>query len=711
MVLLRRATAVRVFVLGFWLSWLVLAVSAAAAGGPRDTDTPAARIAFLRAEIARHDELYFRHAQPEISDYHYDQLKRELIALEQTFPELAATIDKPLAPLGDDRNSSFDKRRHLAPMLSLEKAYAAEDLVRFVQRITRALPDSALDFVVEPKFDGLAVSATYVDGKLAHVVTRGDGGEGDDVTANARKFCELPSTLRTNGTPVPALVELRGEVFITRAEFARINEEQTGLGEKPYANPRNLAAGTLKSLDEDASGERKLSIVFFGIGEMKTTAARAPVTQLDVLREIETWGLPIPEHVQTVPKPSELWSLIQRLGRERTDWPFPTDGVVVKVNALAAQEALGASAEAPRWAIAFKFAPERVRTRVTGITLQVGRTGLITPVAEFEPVALGGATVARATLHNADEIARLDLRVADRIWVERAGEVVPAVVEVDRSERAADSVGFIFPTQCPACDAKLAREEGKTAWRCPSATCPAQLKRRLLHYASADAAAIQGLGAVTIERLVDGGKVRGIADLYRLTSDELAEVEGVGENSAVRLIGAIDASKRRELWRIVHGLGIPGVGLSAAKTIAPHIDDVSSLIALADASQGGEGAAESSPRIRAALAAHLSRTGAKEELEKLAKLEVGVVPAENGRSLHGMTFVLTGTLPTLSRREAVARIEAAGGKVSATVSGRTTFVVTGVLTKNTSETLRLAEQRGIRVIDEATLLALIAGKP
>ena len=705
MVLLRRSTAVRAFALGFIVSWWVLVV-AGAAEERRVSDTPAERIAVLRAEIARHDELYFRHAKPEISDFDYDQLKRELIALERTFPELAATIDKP-PPIGDDRSSGFTKRRHLAPMLSLEKAYAAADLERFVRRIARVLPDTAHEFVIEPKFDGIAVSATYLDGQLSRVVTRGNGQEGDDVTANARKFCALPESLRPAGRPLPVLVEVRGEVFITRAEFARINEEQFALGERPYANSRNLAAGTLKSVEENVGGTRRLSLVFFGIGEIKLAARGAPTTQREALEQIAAWGLPTPEQVQTVAKADHLWAAIQRLGRERADWPFPTDGVVVKLNSFSAQQALGESTEAPRWAVAFKFGPERVRTRVTGITLQVGRTGLITPVAEFEPVTLGGARVARATLHNADEIARHDLRVGDQVWVERAGEIVPAIVGVEKSERPVDSVSFVFPIGCPSCDARLVREAGKSAWRCPSVACPAQLKRRLLHYASAEAAGIQGLGSVTIERLVNGGKVRSIADLYRLTSEDLAEIEGVGEGASARLIRSIEASKRRELWRIVYGLGIAGIGASAAKEIAPHIGDVGDLILLVETAPRSERGAEFSYRIRAALAAHIGRSGAREEIERLAKRQVGVVSSENRGGLRGMTFVLTGTLPTLTRREAIARIQAAGGKVTPAVSGRTTFVVAGALEHHTSETLQQAEQRGIRVIDEAGLLALI----
>lgn len=596
----------------FLLSWFAASLAAAAAAA---TDTRA-RIEFLTAEIARHDELYFRKAQPEISDFDYDALKRELEDLRARFPELANLAGGD-AQVGDDRVEGFAKRRHLGPMLSLAKVYSEAELTRWHEAVMEKTAHARSPLVLEPKFDGLAISATYVDGRLAQVVTRGNGEEGDDVTENAIRFCRIPSTLDASRWPVPKRMEVRGEVFVSFAEFRRVNRVRSERGEPAFASPRNLAAGTLKRIDIGETEARKLDVVFFASGGAESPAEIA-TSQRELTERLRAWGLPAPEISGVAESLEAALGILREWERARADWAYPVDGVVLKVDAFAARRELGESTDAPRWAVAFKFAPQRATTRLLGITIQVGRSGVLTPVAELEPVAVGGATVARASLHNADEIARRDVRVGDTVYVERAGEIIPAIVGVDRARRPATAEPFRFPENCPACGAVVEADASAVARRCPNLACPAQLKRRLAHFAAAAVVGIKGLGPATVDALVDAGKVRGIADLYTLKTADVAACTRLREKSAEALILAIDASRRAERWRVLHGIGLPGVGPASAKSLATRFGDLKALAAateteLAETSRLGSVSA-------AVLAAHLRQPEVQKELAGLAEI-------------------------------------------------------------------------------------------
>jgi DNA ligase (NAD+) len=485
------------------------------------------RLPWLRAEIARHDELYFKKAAPEITDAEYDALKRELRELQKNAVEA----------VGDDRSGVWPARRHRERMLSLEKAYAEAELRAFMEKTERVLRREDVTWVVEPKYDGLAINVTYAGGKLTSAVTRGDGAEGDDVTGNFLRIAGVPAELPAGA---PEVVEVRGEVFMEWAEFRRINAERAETGEEPLAHPRNAAAGTMKSKDADEVGRRKLSVVFYAAGAWEGEA-KEPGTQTALYEVLNTWGFPAVEAAAV--NTDGVWAAVEAAGRERKGLAFPADGVVVKVNSRAEQRELGAGEEAPRWAVAYKFPPERVTTRVRGIALQVGRTGVITPVAELEPVRVGGSTVARATLHNAEEIARRDVRVGDYVFVEKAGEIIPAITGVDSGRRGEDVVAFVFPGACPACATPVVREGAVT--RCPDAGCPAQVRERVEFFAAR--VGIRGLGPALIERLVAEGKVKGVADVYRL-----AKGDGVPD----RVLGEIARSRRADALRVLAGLGV-----------------------------------------------------------------------------------------------------------------------------------------------------------
>ncbi|MFA6288948.1 MAG: NAD-dependent DNA ligase LigA [Opitutaceae bacterium] len=652
--------ALRQGIIRIWLVFVLL-FSLGQAAGAEDSGV---RLRWLRAEIARHDELYFKKAAPEISDAEYDALKREMRALEKTQAQ----------PVGDDRSGDFPTYRHRVPMLSLEKAYSEAELRAFIDRVQRALGGRQSGaWVIEPKFDGLAISVTYEGGKLVRAVTRGNGLEGDDVTANVLTIAGLPRMLPAG---CPDVVEVRGEVYMSYAEYNRINAERTEAGEDVFAHPRNLAAGTLKQRDPAEVAKRRLSIVFYGLGAWEG-AAPAPVSQQALHAQLRAWGLPGVESFAVAATVDEVWAAVQQAGQKRASLGFPTDGAVVKIDSVAAQRALGASEEAPRWAVAYKFPPERVTTRLRAITLQVGRTGVVTPVAELEPVKIGGTTIARATLHNADEIARRDLRVGDFVYVEKAGEIIPAIAGVDLGRRASGAVVFVFPSKCPACETPLVRVEGEAAVRCPNSRCPAQVRRRVEHFASPEGAGIKGLGPVLIETLVKAGKVGGVADLYRLKRED-------GVSAAV--LAEIERSKRVELGRFVFGLGISGVGQKAADALALRCRSLEAVAK--EPGLGEEGRA---------LIVELIALGVNPQ----------AAVAVTGGALAGKTVVLTGTLPTWSRAEATRRIEAAGGRVAGSVSRKTDWVVAG---EGAGDKLEAARTLGVAVIDEAKLRSLLGEK-
>lgn len=665
------------------------------------------RIAELRAEVARHAELYYRRAQPEISDRDYDKLERELADLEKQFPQFAQK-DSQTAKVGDDRLEGFSTYRHRQPMQSLDNTYSEEEYRAFHQRLVKQLEREALSYVVEPKIDGLAVSVTYEKGKLTRAVTRGNGEEGDDITVNAKTIHSLPHELKAGKKrPVPDVIEIRGEIYLTTEEFQRINQEREEAGEPVYANPRNLAAGTIKQLDPREVARRRLEIVLYGIGYCEPQIADS---QSEFLTLVKHWGLPTVEKFWPADGIDEAWKAVGQLDKMRHDFAYGTDGAVTKLDSFALRRAAGSTSKAPRWAIAYKFEPERAETRINAITIQVGRTGVLTPVAELEPVQLSGTTVARATLHNRDEIERKDIRIGDYVLVEKAGEIIPAVIEVNTKRRTPQCKPYKFPEKCPECATKVVQLEGEVALRCPNYDCPVQVRRRLSHFVSKACMDIDGLGIAMVDELVTKEWVKGLADIYRLKRDDLLTLGKSVEKSTDNLLAAIEASKRRELWRVIHGLGIPHVGVAAAKDLAAHFRGLEKLVAATTddfiankesvISGIGGTMAEAitgffkEPRNRATVAALLK-----------AGVEPQVAAKTATSSLFaGKTFVLTGTLPSMSREEATAKIEAAGGKASGSVSKKTSYVLAGA---EAGSKLDKAKELGVPVIDEAELLRML----
>ncbi len=672
------------------------------------------RIVELRAEVARHDELYHRRAKPEITDYDYDRLKQELAGLEKLFPAVvqAIGVDSPTARVGDDRAEGFVRVKHRQAMTTLDNTYDEAELREFHARLAKILGADDLAYTVEPKIDGVAVSLTYEHGKLTRAVTRGDGEEGDDVTANVRTIRGLPHTLV--GAPVPAGIEIRGEIFLGEEEFRRINQAQEEAGESPYANPRNLAAGTLKQLDARLVASRKLEIVVYGLGWCEPEIVES---QSAFRAQLAAWKLPVVEQFWTVRGIDAVWAAIRELDGLRRNLAYGTDGAVVKLDSFAQQKNKGVGyrgmtadgrAEAarklsPRWACAYKFAPDRAETRVLAITIQVGRTGALTPVAELEPVLLAGTTVKRATLHNADEIARKDVRIGDAVLVEKAGEIIPAVVMVLVAKRPAGSESYAFPKKCPVCHTPAVRGEGEVVWRCPNPHCPEKVRRRIEHFASKAGVDIEGLGEEMVALLLEKQLIRTIPDIFRLKVEDLLPLKKSGEVWAGNLIAGIAARRTADLWRVMHGLGIPQVGAAAAKDLAATFRSLDALAAATDDELlRVEGFGE---KTAAAVRAWFAAPANRHLVHELQAAGVQPTPPVAASSaLSGKTFVLTGTLPTLSREEATAKIEAAGGKVSGSVSKKTHYVVAG---EEAGSKLEKAKTLGVAMIDEAELLRLL----
>jgi len=702
-----------------------------------------ARIAALRTELAAHDERYYRHATPEITDFEYDAMKKDLADLEVQFSEFAL-VDSPTQRVGDDRTEGFARVKHRLGMTTLDNTYDETELREFHARLVKALGTADLAYTVEPKVDGVAVSLTYEKGKLTRAVTRGDGEEGDDITANVRTIRCLPHTLKpaagTNDdlfvTPFPDLIEIRGEIFLRDEEFRRINQLQEESGEALYANPRNLAAGTVKQLDAKIVATRRLEIVVYGLGacepapegldqgrgDLRVVRDRSGPhgggpslgfhSQSTFQAQLRAWGLPVESKLWVVRGIDAVWAAIGELDALRRGFPFATDGAVVKLDLFSQQAVVGyrgagqaARKLSPRWACAYKFAPDRAETRINAISFQVGRTGAVTPVAELEPVLLAGSTVKRATLHNADEIARKDVRVGDTVLVEKAGEIIPAVVSVILEKRPADSVPLVFPTECPTCGSPLMREPGGVKWMCVNSTCPEKVRRKIEHFASKASLDIDGLGEEIVDLLLTRGLIKTIPDLFRLNVEDLLPLKKSGELWATNLVNGIAERRTADLWRVIHGLGIPQVGAASAKELARRFRSLEALGAaslndLVQMDGFGEKTAEA------------VRTWFNDEPNRALVADliaVGVTPtppAEGaaGGVLAGKTVVLTGTLPTLSREQATEKIEAAGGKVSGSVSRKTHYVLAG---EEAGSKLEKAKTLGVQVLDEAAFLKLV----
>ncbi len=670
------------------------------------TRVPAAarqRAAALRAEIEHHNYLYYTQDAPAISDAQFDQLFRELQALEERYPALR-TADSPTQRVGAPVEGEFATVAHSVPMLSLNNALSEEEAAAFDRRVREALGLGEVEYAAEPKFDGLAISLTYLDGQLAVGATRGDGYTGEDVTANLRTVRSIP--LRLHGARPPSVLEVRGEVVMLRKDFDAVNRKLEAAGEKPFVNPRNAAAGSLRQKDPRLTAARPLSFFAYGLGRFEGTGLPADrhSRQLDYLASLH---LPVSPHRRVVKGLPGLLGYYADIGRQRASLPYEIDGVVYKVDALELQERLGFVSRAPRFAVAHKFAAEEAVTEVLDIQVQVGRTGALTPVARLKPVFVGGVTVTNATLHNEDEVRRKDVHVGDFVVVRRAGDVIPEVVRVLVERRPAHVRAFKMPARCPECGSLVVREEGEAVARCTGGlVCPAQRKQALLHFASRRALDIEGLGDKLVEQLVEQGLVQTPADLYRLDAGRLATLERMGEKSATSLVAAIDGSKHPRLARFIYALGIRNVGESTARDLARDFGDIHALMA-ADETRLQQ-VLDVGPVVARSIQAFFAEPHNREVITRL--LEAGVQPVPEappgraGRGLAGQTFVLTGTLPGLTREEAAARIEAAGGKVTSSVSKKTGFVVAGA---EPGSKYDKAVTLGIPVLDEDGLLELL----
>ena len=676
--------------------------------------SPERRIEDLRKEIAEHDERYYRHAAPVISDFEYDLLKSELRALESAHPEFART-DSPTNIVGDDRSRGFEKRSHRVPMQSLDNTYSEGEFLEFCARIAKDVPEEKMRFLVEPKIDGVSVSYTYENGKFVRAVTRGNGTEGDDISRHVANIAGVPAELRpAPGKTLPQIVEIRGEIYMRTAEFLRINAAREAAGLEPFANPRNLTAGTIKSQDPEESVRRRLDTFVYGIGACEPAGTFGSLSELRAtLRE---WGFPLTDYCEKVVGGNAAAEKIRELGDLRKNFDFPTDGAVVKLDEFALQQKLGEKSNAPRWAIAFKYAPEQAETTLLAVTLQIGRTGKITPVAELAPVELAGTTVSRATLHNEDEIARKDLRVGDRVIVEKAGEIIPQVVRFVPEKRRPDAEVFSFENALKKQGIEAERplrlidpakpekgSERAVAWFVKEKDTPELRRRRLIYFAGKTCMDIPNLGEAVAAQLVDRGLVRTPADLYALTFEQLLTLEKFKEKSASNLLEGIAASRSRELWRLINGLGIPNVGEATAKDLAKKFRtlaalETASVEELATVDGIGEIVAASvaefflNPENRAFCDA-LVAAGLNTEA-----VPAGPPDAAPAQIFEGKIFVLTGTLPTLKRDEAKDLIEARGGKVSGSVSKKTSCVLAG---EEAGSKLEKARELGIEIIDEA----------
>ncbi len=664
----------------------------------------AERARTLRGRLEEANYRYYVLDAPTIGDAEYDRLFRELQDLEARHPELA-TPDSPTQRVGAAPAQAFGTVKHRAPMLSVNNAFAAEEVEAFDRRVREALDAEAVEYSCEPKFDGLAISLAYAHGELARGATRGDGYSGEDVTANLRTIRAIP--LRLRAARPPQLLEVRGEVLIYRRDFDQLNARQREKGEKEFANPRNAAAGSLRQLDSRITAGRPLRFFAYGVGEIE--GLRTPGTQAGLLDALAELGLPVCEERDVVTGPEGLLGFYRRLGGKRERLPYDIDGVVYKVNRLDHQRELGFVARAPRFALAHKFPAEEATTEVTAIAVQVGRTGAITPVARLKPVFVGGATVTNATLHNEDEVRRKDVWCGDTVVVRRAGDVIPEVVSVVKPGPRRPEDAFRMPDRCPECGSQVARLPDEAIARCTGGLfCPAQRKQALLHFASRRALDIEGLGEKLVDQLVDGEVVGTPADLYRLDLEGLAALERMGEKSAQNLLDRLEKSKRTTLERFVYALGIRNVGEATARDLARHFGALEPLM------DADEARLQEVPDVGPVVAMSIRRFFAEEHnREVIRALRRAGVRWEEGRRGPpaggpgaGRTFVLTGTLPSLTREAATELIESHGGKVTGSVSKKTDYVIAGA---EAGAKLAKAEALGIPVLDEAGLLKLLRG--
>ena len=668
------------------------------------TESVVANATALRKQIEHHNYRYYVLDDPEVPDAEYDRLMQNLQVLETQYPELV-TSDSPTQRVGGTPLSEFAEVPHAVPMLSLNNAFAEADITAFDQRVRNILGDVEVEYAAEPKLDGLAISLLYENGVLIRAATRGDGLRGEDVTQNVRTIHSVP--LHLQGDDYPSTLEVRGEVFMPRAGFQRLNQAQEKKGEKIFANPRNAAAGSLRQLDARITAERPLEIFCYGVGLVQ--GGTIPPSHFDMLQAFRRWGLRVCAEIKLVLGAHGCLDYYREIGAKRSSLPFDIDGVVYKVNASSAQAELGFVAKAPRWAVAHKFPAEEEMTRVLDIEVQVGRTGALTPVARLKPVKVGGVVVTNATLHNQDEIERKDVRIGDTVVVRRAGDVIPEVARVVTTLRPDDARVFVMPTLCPVCRSQVVRAEGESVARCIAGLiCPAQRKEGMKHFAGRRAMDIDGLGDKLIDQLVDAKLVHDLGDLYSLQFPALVALERMGEKSAQNLLAAIEKSKSTTLARFLFALGIREVGEATAQVLARHFGTLQAV------EQANIEQLQTAPDIGPVVAAHIvnffSQAHNRNVIEKLIAAGITWPHAEarsHAQPLAGQTFVLTGTLTTFSRDDAKAALESLGAKVSGSVSSKTNYVVVGT---DAGSKLEKAQALGTKILTEPDFLQLVGVK-
>ena len=651
----------------------------------------------LSKKLTYHSRKYYIEDDPEISDYEYDMMFDRLKKLEAEHPELASA-DSPTRLVGGKALDKFEKSEHIVPLKSLSDVFSYDELRDYLSGVEKELGYFP-EFSVEDKIDGLSVALEYRYGKFTKGATRGDGNIGEDVTENLKTISSIPMEL-TGGENIPLLV-VRGEVYMPKASFERNNREREKNGEKLLANPRNAAAGALRQLDPKVAAKRGLDIFVFNIQYIE---GENPKTHKESLDMVKALGFTVLPSYRIFSDADSIIKEVERIGDERGELSFDIDGAVIKANDFAVRERLGENTNTPRWAVAYKYPPEKKYTTLLQISVNVGRTGVITPVARFEPVKLSGSTVQNAILHNEDFIKKLDIRIGDRILVQKAGEIIPEILEVDKSARRADAEEFTMPTVCPSCGEPVFRDESEAALRCTNSACPAQVERNIIHFASRNAMNIEGLGEAIVAQLIKNGIIRDSADLYEMDYAKIAGLEGMGEKSAAKLKDAVEGSKSADLSKLIFALGIPNVGEKAAKTLAVRFGTLDALRTatkeeLCGIDDVGEITAKS-------ITDFFSLDGNASLLERLCAhgLNTECKIEKAGCLFEGMTFVLTGTLPTLSRSEASEMIEKQGGKCSGSVSKKTSIVLAG---EDAGSKLIKAKELGIKIINEEELLKML----
>jgi DNA ligase (NAD+) len=661
------------------------------------------RIESLREQLNHHNYLYYVMARPEITDQDYDRLMRELVELEQQHPELASP-ESPSQRVGGEPLGAFASVRHSVRMMSIDNTYDAASLREFDQRVRKALAGESVRYVMEPKVDGVAVSLRYEKGQLVLAATRGDGERGDDITANVRTIRSIPLRL-PHAAELPEVMEVRGEIYMSNRDFAAMNEELAEAGEAVMKNPRNATAGTLKQLDSKVVAKRKLRFAAHGAGEVRPMQVQTYSQWLDLLQKLH---LPVTENVRSADSIDEVIGWIDEFGKLRPDLAYQTDGLVIKVDSFAQRETLGATSKAPRWVIAYKYQPNQVETTLREVSWHVGKGGTLTPVAELEPVDVSGSTVKRCSLHNIVQIRVLDVRVGDRVIVEKAGEVIPYLVQAVPEKRPASAREIAPPQQCPSCSCPVQREEGTPFIRCNNPACPAQLKERLRWFCGRNQMDIEGLGESLVDQLVDAGLVRTFADLYALDLLKLRQLERMGERSASNVLSAVEESRQRGLDRLIAGLGIRHVGNRTAYVLASHFGSLEAMChatvgQLTEVHEIGPATAEAvhtfcHSEAGQAVINSLRAAGLDPKMERPA--------AAASLPLSGQTVVITGTLESMERSEAEALVVRLGGKAAGSVSKKTSFVVAG---PGAGSKLQKAQELGVPVLSEAEFLAKVGG--